>query len=71
MRFAFYFRPATGVEMPRGINSIWVYATPDASQSSARASFFGHDPEGPVSYEDVTGICADFADGLQRAPQQP
>jgi hypothetical protein len=71
LRFAFYFRPETGAEMPRGINSIWVYATPDSSQSSARASFFGHDPEGSVSNEDVTGICADFAGGRQLETQQP
>lgn len=71
LRFAFYFRPGTGVEMPRGINSIWVYATPDESQSSARASFFGHDPDGPVSNEDVTGICAQFAGPAAPATRQP
>jgi hypothetical protein len=60
LRMAFYFRTLNDAEMPGGINSLWVHATPDGSNSSARASFFGFDPEGPVSAEDVTGICADF-----------
>jgi hypothetical protein len=60
MRTAFYFPRSAGAEMPDAINSIWVHATPDGSHSSARASFFGYDPDGPISSEDVTGICADF-----------
>lgn len=60
MRFAFFLHRGEGAEMPDAINSIWVHATPDEAQSSARVSFFGYDPEGPIGSEDVNGICARF-----------
>jgi hypothetical protein len=67
IRVVFYFPASSAAEMPEAINSFWVHATPDGSQSSARASFFGYDPEGPVSTEDVTGVCADFtSEGAER-----
>jgi len=62
IRFAFGLVEDSTEDMRGSINSIWVYATPDGAQSSARVSFFGHDPEGPVSKEDVSGLCTAFAD---------
>jgi hypothetical protein len=59
IRFAFHL--PSSAEIPRSINSFWVHAAPDGSQSSMRASFFGYDPDGPVSGEDLTGVCAAFA----------
>jgi|GEM_PF-3474888 len=61
IRFAFGLIDDSTPDMRGSINSIWVYSTPDGGQSSARASFFGHDPEGPVAKEDVSGLCTEFA----------
>jgi hypothetical protein len=41
-----------------GIDTLWVYA--NDSESSARASFFGHVPKETGAKEDMTGICTDF-----------
>lgn len=62
IRFAFGLVDDSSPEMRGSINSIWVYATPDGTQSSARASFFGHDPVGPVETADVAGVCTNFVD---------
>lgn len=61
IRFAFGLTEDSSPDLRGSINSIWVYAMPGEDQSSAAASFFGHDPEGPVEKEDVVGICTDFA----------
>jgi hypothetical protein len=66
VRFAFWFPRTSAEEMPGAINSFWVHVSPDNSQSSVRASFFGYDPAGPVREEDVSGVCTEFKE--QGAP---
>lgn len=41
-----------------GIDTLWVYAT--GSESSARASFFGHVPRETGTKEEMPGICTNF-----------